>query len=188
MPAAGGECLYLPQNGCAWGVSVCSPTNFKLDQPVSKGALGLGYQAGRGSVLLCLGALVNMRCLWDECGGVCSEPQAGAAGEWETCGAGMGLGCRQGCWVGSGVVLVLEGSVNARVLMNPESVMCVPALVTLASASPRGGNLAVCILHEPYLWVLLKAASYLKEVATPLTFLNNLLPFQTAGGISDLCM
>lgn len=166
---------------------MCSPTNFKLDQPLSKGALGLGYQAGRRSVLLCLGALVNMGCLWDECGGVCSEPQAGATGEWETCGAGMGLGCRQGCWVGRKVVLVLEGSANARVLMNPESVMCVPAPVTFSLCQPKRGELG-CILHEPYLWVLLKAASYLEEVATPLTFLNNLLPFQTAGGISDLCM
>lgn len=141
MPAAGGKCLYLPRNGCAWGASVCSPTNFKLDQPLSKGALGLGYQAGRGSVPLCLGALVNMGCLWDECVGVCSEPQAGATGEWETCGAGMGLGCRQGCWVGRRVVLVLEGSANARVLMNPESVMCVPALATFSLCQPKRGEL-----------------------------------------------
>ena len=35
--------LYLPQTWCAWDVRVHSPANFKLDQLVTRGALGSGW-------------------------------------------------------------------------------------------------------------------------------------------------
>lgn len=97
-------------------------------------------------------------------------------------------GMHAGCWAGRGVVPLLKGSTGAHVLMNPESVMCVTALVTFHLCQTKKGFLSVCILCKPYLWVLLKEEPHLEEAATLLKSLNTLLPFQTEAGIRNLCI
>jgi len=81
-----------------------------------------------------------------------------------------------------------QRSANTCVLANTESATRVPALVTFHLCQPAAGDLAVCVLPEPYTWVLLEAVHGLEEAATFSTSFNTLLSFQTAGGISDLCI
>lgn len=103
--------------------------NFKLDQAASKVSSGLG----RGSVLLCLGELVNTGCLWDECVSVWVLPMSlelhqSASGR--PVGQASGSGMQAGMTGRQKVVLVLTEFTNVRGLMSPEGGVCVPALVT----------------------------------------------------------
>ena len=135
------EFLYLPQTWCAWDVRVYSPANFKLDQLVTRGGLrsGLGYEVGRGFVLApgemheCAVPAGQMCecCMFAGCTKMEQSASRGPMG-WV-----RGSGSRQGYRGDRGAVPVLRGSMNMRVLVNGESVVSVPALVTSCLCQPK---------------------------------------------------
>ena len=157
------EFLYLPQTWCAWDVRVYSPANFKLDQPARRGSLGLGWgikgDKGPGHPR----GPASVGCLRDErVSAGCSQQ----ASRWTRGPVGWvrGPGSRQGYRGDRGAVPVLRGSMNMRVLVNVDSVVCVPALVTSCLCQPktsRGCGWLFVFYASPACRCLLTAARHL---------------------------
>ena len=65
-----------------------------------------------------------------------------------------GLGCGQACRVDRAAVPVLGGSAKVHVRVNPESVVCVPSLVTSCPCQPQRGRgygcLCLCFMGVLY--------------------------------------
>ena len=69
-----------------------------------------------------------------------------------------GLGCGQACRVDRAAVPVLGGSAKVHVRVNPESVVCVPSLVTSCPCQPQRGRGHGC-LCLCFMWVLYVGAA-----------------------------
>ena len=68
------------------------------------------------------------------------------------------LGCGQACRVDRAAVPVLGGSAKVHVRVNPESVVCVPSLVTSCPCQPQRGRGHGC-LCLCFMWVLYVGAA-----------------------------
>lgn len=122
----------------------------------------LGYQVGRGSVLGGCGVPAAQTC---ECCAFAGSTKTDQSASRRLVGWARGPESGQGYWQGREAVPALWGSMNMRVLVNAQCVVCVPALVTSCLWQPerRRGHGCLCVLRESSMWVLSTAAPRLGD-------------------------
>ena len=176
MPGAGWRVSVPSPNLCAWSGRVCVFAGDLQAGPAGKqGDLGsgLGYQVGRGSMLapgeMCKCGVparqMHECCLFAGSTKMHQPASRGPVG-WV-----RGTRSGQGYRGDRGAVPVHEGSVAMCVLVNIESVVCVPAQVTSCLCQPKRrrkgrGCLCLCFMGVLHVGAVDSSASSLAVCVT----------------------